>query len=80
MGTIWFLGFIGIIVYRCFDAGRYAQKLFYTRSSYRNSELEFSVDRVMGYAFFSVLIAIFWLIILPVYGIYRLGQKFGEKK
>lgn len=78
MFTIWFLGFIGIILYRVFNAGMNSADLFYRDKQYSFEsvdELYFDENKVVSYAIYTFLASLTWPLTLPLYGVYKLGER-----
>jgi hypothetical protein len=81
MGELWFLGFLGIIGYRIFNAGMNTKALFYvTREPYgRKPYTEIEGDKVLAYVAWTCAAALFWMLAIPVYGLFLLGKKFRKE-
>lgn len=79
MDSIWLLGFISIVFYRVFNAGMNSKSLFYNPPGRYDTEPVFSDDKVFGYTFKTICVALFWPITLPVYGVYKLGKRFQKE-
>jgi hypothetical protein len=77
MFGIWFLGFVGVIVYQAFNAGMNSKSLFYkTLERYgQKPTTVFDFDYVLVYMGFSLVGALFW----PISGIVMLGKKFRKE-
>lgn len=69
---IWLVGFIIVIIYSVFNAGRNTKSLFSNRSDSTN------VDKVMFYVMGTLGLALLWPIALPGLGIYLLGKKLAK--
>jgi len=69
---IWLLGFIIVLVYSVFNAGRNTKSLFCNRGG--------SIDsgKVMFYVIGTLGLALLWPIALPGIGIYLLGKKLAK--
>jgi hypothetical protein len=55
--------------------------LFYiTREPYgRKPYTEINKDKVLGYIVATIIFALFWMLAIPVYGIFLLGKKFRKE-
>lgn len=81
MDDIWFLGFIGIILFRAFYAGMNSKGLFYRKPNYGESPgLQFDESKLLGYGIVTFGFGLFWPISLPLLGVYKLGQRFNKEK
>ena len=87
MGAIWFLGFLGVLVWQAINAGIHPELVSKPPSDYdvryrgkKEGELEVNFDKTAGYVFLSLGIAVAWMLVLPAYGLYRLGRKIRKKK
>ena len=87
MFAIWFLGLLSVLVYRAVYAGMRYEILCDKPSDYelrytgkKPEDLEINGGKVFEYIFISGAIALFWMLVLPVYGLFRLGRKIGKKK
>lgn len=80
MFGLWFFGMIAFWVYRLFWAGFKSKQLFYSvRTRYSQGEtIEFDGEKVFNYVWISVLFGFTWLISLPAYGVYKLGQHLNK--
>ena len=80
MFSVWFTGFLAVIVYRVFIAGMNSSK-FYKVSPYRmdNGKIVFDEGAAFSYAFFTFVVAIFWMPTLPVVGVFWLGKRFSKE-
>lgn len=66
-----------ILAYRLYIAGQ--TDFTYSKDDrYRADRLNF--DLVANYIIVSIVIVVFWPILLPCYGIYKLGQRFKKDK
>lgn len=76
---IWLFGVVVVIIYQAFYAGMKADNLFYTEGyDYsRKKSKTFSWEALFGYSFISILIALTWMLSLPIIGIYKLGRRFA---
>jgi hypothetical protein len=72
MGTIWLLGFIGIIFYRAFWAGGNTEYFARVRSVGTNE------DKVVGYVIATISMALTWPLTVPLYCIFIAGKKFRK--
>lgn len=80
MFMIWFLGFVSVIVARIIYAGMKWEEKFYSLDRYgRKKEPELDYDKLMPYGFTTFAIALFWLFVVPAYGLFLLGRKIGRK-
>jgi hypothetical protein len=80
MVTLWFFGFIVVVLYCAFYAGMNAKSLFYNTKA--NLEVD-DVDQMLNvtvYVFVALAVATAWPIALPVICIYKLGQRFSKEK
>ena len=80
MVTLWFFGFIAVVLYRAFYAGMNAKSLFYVTKAGKEVD---DVDQMMNmavYALVALAVATAWPIALPVICIYKLGQRFSKEK
>lgn len=81
MFSIWFVGFLGIIVARTFYAGMNTDSLFY-RAPRRYEDSDngrvFDENLVFGYVMWTFAAAITWPFSLPTVGVYKLGQRFNK--
>lgn len=78
MFTIWFIGFIGIILYRAFNAGMNSADLFFREKKYSfesKDELYLDEGQIMSYIIYTLLASVTWPLVLPVYGVYKLGVR-----
>jgi hypothetical protein len=80
MDNIWFIGFIGIILFRAFYAGMNSKALFYRAPRYGESGAQFDESKLLGYGLVSLGVGVSWPISLPVLGVYMLGQRFNKGK
>ena len=80
MVSVWFLGFLTYIVYRVFNAGMNSGSLFYNPKGRYDDGPTFNEDKVAVYAFKTGLGALFWPIVLPTVGVYKLGKHFNKEK
>ena len=87
MGTIWLLGFLGVLVWQAINAGMHPELVSKPPPDYdvryngkKADELEVNFDKTAGYVFLTLVIAVAWMLVLPVYGLYRLGRKIRKKK
>lgn len=71
---IWFIGFLGIVAYRVYKAGQTDFQRDPDR--YRGPGIDYDV---VIYIATTLGVAIAWPVVLPGYGIYRLGQKFRKE-
>jgi hypothetical protein len=78
---IWTIGFIGIIGYRIFNAGMNTKALFYvTREPYgRKSYTVMEGEKVFAYIAWTCAAALFWMLAIPVYGLFLLGKKYSKE-
>jgi hypothetical protein len=80
MGSIWFFGFIAIILYRAFNAGMNSKSLFYREPRYGEKPVpHFDDNKVFGYALLTGAVALSWPLSLPLYGLYKLGERFKKE-
>ncbi len=79
MVSVWFLGFLGVIVYRVFNAGMNTKSLFYNADDARYRAGQLDVDRVIFYIVKSVVSSLFWMFVFPGYGIFVLGRKYRKE-
>lgn len=82
MFSVWFVGFIGIIVVRTFYAGMNTRKLFYRAPRrYEDSEtgMVFDENKVFSYVLWTLTFALTGIFSLPFLGIYKLGQRFNKE-
>lgn len=80
MDNIWFIGFIGIILFRAFYAGMNSKSLFYRKPNYGESGAQLDEGKLIGYGLVSFGFGLFWPISLPLLGVYKLGQRFNKEK
>jgi hypothetical protein len=83
--SIWFFGFIGVILAATFYAGMNTKKLFYHGPKYGETgwkvcENKVEPYKVADYMLLTLGFSITWPLSLPVIGIYMLGQKFNREK
>lgn len=81
MGSIWLLGFIGIILYRAFYAGMKSKTLFYRESPYYgdNGKIIFNDNAAFSYAMWTFCAGFTWPISLPLIGIFMLGKRYQKE-
>lgn len=81
MFSVWFVGFLATIVYRVFYAGMNSN-IFYRVSPYRSDEgkIIFNEGEAFSYTFFTIVVALTWVISVPIIGIFLLGQCFNKEK
>jgi hypothetical protein len=81
MGSIWFFGFIAIILYRAFYAGMNSKSLFYREPRRYEDSVgpQFDDNKVFGYALLTGGMALSWPLSLPLYGLYKLGERFKKE-
>lgn len=70
---VWLIGAVLFVLYRVFYAGMKSKTLF--RTTYQQND----VDKIMMYIFATGLFAFAWPIALPLYGIYKLGQRYNKE-
>lgn len=68
---IYLIGFLAILFFRVYQAGSYD----FSSISYTGKRLEYDFDMMFGYAFRSVLIALTWVVSIPIYGVFLLGKR-----
>lgn len=81
MFMIWFIGFLSILAYRVFNAGMKTKTLFYRVSPYYGDggKMIFNDGAAGSYALYTFLIALTWMISLPIIGIFMLGKRFNKE-
>jgi len=70
-------GALTVLVYRLFMAGQTDFTYGTNQSYYREDRID--MDKVMPYAAWTFAATIFWPLVLPGYGIYKLGKHFKKK-
>ena len=81
MGAVWFIGVVGIVLARIFYAGYASDRLFWRepKSYERKGAKVFDADLILPYLFFTIPLALFWMVIVPLYGVFLLGKKLGQR-
>jgi hypothetical protein len=82
MGTIWFLGFIGVIAARTIYAGMKADELFYREGRYsyeKKTERYLEGEKIMFYVLPTIPAAFLWFLAVPAIGLFYLGKKIGKR-
>lgn len=80
MDNIWFIGFIGFILFRAFYAGMNSKSLFYRAPRYGEIGDQLDESKLLGYCLVSFGFGLFWPVSLPLLGVYKLGQRFDKVK
>lgn len=81
---IWFIGFMSIIMYRVFEAGRSTNRFSVTRRDWDTDFREkapvtsFDGEKLFFYILVTLGFAITWPISIPVFGVYLLGKRFAK--
>lgn len=81
MGSIWFLGFIGILVGRVVYAGMKTEELFFRPPTrYEDKDRKYvDGDKVFQYILLTIPVALFWMAVVPAIGLFLLGKKIGNR-
>ena len=75
MFSIWFYGFIGVILASTFYAGMKSKSM-----SFRNRYGDIDHDIVAGYLLITTAVSISWPLSLPIICLYKIGQLFSKEK
>lgn len=80
MFGLWFFGMIVFWVYRIFWAGFKSKELFYSPPNrYDDPKVpQFDEGKLINYTFTSFIAGLTWMVSVPAYGIYKLGQHFNK--
>lgn len=70
MGLLWFIGFVLIILYSAYNA---ASIDFICKEGYYKGRID--DHKVFKYCMSTLMVAIFWMIALPIIGVYKLGKR-----
>ena len=69
----WFIGFVIVVAVRVYLAGK--TDFTYGPGDRWHNATEINENKVWAYGLHTMGIALFWPVVLPCYGLYKLGQK-----
>lgn len=76
---IWFIGFVGFILYRVFNAGMKSQELFYVVDRFNSKGPKvFDGEKVFFYTLTTGGLAATWPLSLPAIGVFLLGKRYAK--
>lgn len=80
--SIWFLGFVTVIVCSIVYAGMKTDELLYRdkRWSFEKAgERYWCGNKTVGYVIVTISIAIGWFFVIPAVGLFMIGKKIGKR-